>query len=103
MLSQTGISALPPEIGSLTSLRTFSVFDNKLRVPPPKSLLKLKSLARLYVQKNEFIADIDYLCETMANKEFKSDCGKQGGVTCSCCNACGYNARNDRSNMLGKW
>ena len=91
------LPALPPELGSLSFLKTFSVFDNAINSPPPKSLAKLK-LKRLYLQKNAFRADIDYLCPTSA-REFKSDCGKKGGVTCTCCTACGYNEKNDKANM----
>ncbi|KAL7527300.1 hypothetical protein ACHAXR_005110 [Thalassiosira sp. AJA248-18] len=91
--------ALPPEIGSLTSLRTLSVFDNKINLPPPESITKLTNLSRLYIQRNDFKADINYLCPNTA-KEFKSDCGKKGGVKCSCCSACGFNSRNDKISMV---
>jgi len=93
---------LPPEIGSLTSLRTLSVFDNKIRMIPPKSLTKLASLGRLYLQKNSFKGDIDFLCPLKAN-DFKSDCGRKGGVNCSCCTACGFNRKNDKGNMVDRF
>ncbi|KAL9189072.1 hypothetical protein ACHAXT_011562 [Thalassiosira profunda] len=81
--------ALPPEVGSLTSLRTFSVFDNRLTLPPPKPLAKLTNLDRLYLQRNKFRADVNFLCPIGA-EDFKADCGSRGKVGCSCCSACGY-------------
>ena len=101
--SRTRTSALPPELGALTSLRTLAVFDNQLLLPPPKSLVQVTSLQRLYIQENNFTSNVDYLCKIMANKEFQADCGKEGGVACSCCSACGYDERNDRGKMLGNF
>jgi len=87
--------ALPPEIGSLHSLKSVSVFDNNMRGPPPKSMVHLKQLQKLYLQKNDFQGDVDFLC-VIDMKLFKTDCGKKGGVNCSCCTGCGYNVRNDK-------
>lgn len=87
--------ALPPEIGSLNSLKSISVFDNNMRGPPPKSIVHLKKLEKLFLQKNDFQGDLDFLCVNEM-KLFKSDCGKRGGVNCSCCTGCGYNANNDK-------
>eukprot|EP00985_Skeletonema_marinoi_P011127 scaffold5267_cov135-Skeletonema_marinoi.AAC.13 len=87
--------ALPPEIGLLNSLTSISVFDNNMRGPPPKSMVHLKKLQKLYLQKNEFQGDVDFLCGNEMDL-FKTDCGKKGGVTCSCCTGCGYNANNDK-------
>jgi len=96
--------ALPPEVGSLTSLRTFSVFDNHLNVAPPKSMANLKGLTRLYFQRNKFPhgTDIGYLCPNRIGK-LKSDCGRQGGVTCECCTTCGYNSRTDKGSMVDRF
>ncbi|KAL7544471.1 hypothetical protein ACHAWF_007851, partial [Thalassiosira exigua] len=92
--------ALPPEVGAFTSLRTLSIFDNKIEVAPPASIAKLTMLTRLYVQRNRFRSvSINYLCPTPA-RDFKADCGRKGGVECECCTGCGYNAKNDRANMI---
>lgn len=87
--------ALPAEIGSLITLTSISVFDNNMRGPPPKSMVHLKNLNKLYLQKNDFQGDLDFLCVNEVEL-FKADCGKKGGVTCSCCSGCGYNANNDK-------
>ena len=101
ILSVFLLSALPTEIGSLTSLRTLSIFDNRLAHPPPESIAKLKSLHRLYMQRNSFKANVDYLCDSTHKwLELKSDCGKRGGVDCPCCTACGWNAKNARESMV---
>ena len=89
--------AIPPEVGALTSLTAFSIFDNMIRITPPKSITKLSHLELLQIQKNEFEGDISYLCPSAAT-DFKSDCGKQGGVKCSCCSSCGF-AKGDKNKM----
>ncbi|KAL3809212.1 hypothetical protein ACHAXA_005419 [Cyclostephanos tholiformis] len=94
--------ALPPEIGSLTSLRTLSVFDNMIAVHPPESLVKLTSVTRLYLQKNSFQGDVNFLCQ-LKIPDLKADCGERGGVLCSCCIACGYNEKNDKGNMVDRF
>ena len=91
-------TAIPPEVGALTSLRTFAVFDNKIRLLPPTTLTELTSLETLYLQKNEFQGDINFLCPTVTT-DFKADCGKRGGVECDCCHSCGYSAKNDKIKM----
>lgn len=94
--------ALPPEIGSLNSLRTLSVFDNMIAVHPPESLVKLTSVTRLYLQKNAFHGNVDFLCQ-LNIPDLKADCGERGGVLCSCCIACGYNEKNDKGNMVDRF
>jgi len=68
-----------------------------IRITPPKSITKLSHLELLQIQKNEFEGDISYLCPSVAI-DFKSDCGKQGGVQCSCCSSCGF-AKGDKNKM----
>lgn len=89
------VGALPEELGTLSTVTTFSLYDNKMRGPPPRILQKLHGLKILYLNKNQFIGDLDYMCgleiETM-----KADCGEIGGVTCSCCTGCGWNFHQER-------
>jgi len=91
--------ALPPEIGALSSLKTLALFNNNLNMPPPKSLIRLESLQRLYVQKNKFKANLDYLCEMPKLKDIKADCENQGGVKCSCCK-CGWDDKEAKKDMM---
>jgi len=95
-------AALPPEIGSLTSLRMLSVFDNMISIHPPESLAKLTSVERLYLQKNAFDGDVEFLCH-LGIADLRADCGERGGVLCSCCAACGYNEKNDKGNMVDRF
>ena len=95
-------AALPPEIGSLTSLRMLSVFDNMISIHPPESLAKLTSVERLYLQKNAFDGDVEFLCH-LGIADLRADCGERGGVLCYCCAACGYNEKNDKGNMVDRF
>ncbi len=59
-------------------------------------MVHLKKLKKLYLQKNDFQGDLDFLCGNEKMELFKSDCGRRGGVNCSCCTGCGYNENNDK-------
>ena len=84
----------------MTSLRLLSFFDNKIRLPPPESLVKLTSLERLYLQKNVFRGSINYLCPLRNSlEEFRTDCGVRSGLFCECCTACGYNPNTAKGSM----
>jgi hypothetical protein len=89
------VGALPEELGTLSTITTFSVYDNNMRGPPPRILRKLHSLKILYLNKNQFIGSLDYMCD-LGIETMKADCGEIGGVTCSCCTGCGWNTHQDR-------
>ena len=96
-------AALPPELGALSTVKVLSFFDNKIRVPPPESLLKLKSLKQLYLQENIFRGSIDYLCplrEKNELRELRADCGVRKGLWCNCCTACGFNKNTAKGSMV---
>lgn len=84
------VGALPEELGTLSTITTFSLYDNNMRGPPPNILRKLHGLKILYLNKNEFIGSLDYMCD-LKIETMKADCGEIGGVTCSCCTGCGWN------------
>eukprot|EP00956_Cyclotella_meneghiniana_P043208 scaffold258008_cov103-Cyclotella_meneghiniana.AAC.2 len=84
------VGALPEELGTLSTITTFSLYDNNMRGPPPNILRKLHGLKVLYLNKNQFLGDLDYLCD-LKIETMKADCGEVGGVTCSCCTGCGWN------------
>lgn len=84
------MGALPQELGALNTLTTFSLYDNSMRGPPPRILQSLTGLNVLYLNHNQFQGNLDFLCENKI-EVIKADCGKQGTVTCSCCEECGFN------------
>jgi len=92
---------LPAEVGSFDRLRLFSIFDNKIDLPPPKTMANLKKLQVFLLNKNTFKdADLKYLCDVEHKYSvFKSDCGRRGGVNCPCCNGCGFSFKLDRDRM----
>mmetsp|Transcript_9818 Transcript_9818/g.21187 ORF Transcript_9818/g.21187 Transcript_9818/m.21187 type:complete len:768 (+) Transcript_9818:80-2383(+) len=81
--------ALPSELGVLASLTRVSFYDNNLKGGFPESLENLKSLDHAEFQKNEFEGSLDLLCGNHIST-LLSDCGKKGGVECSCCFSCGF-------------
>ena len=83
------VGFLPNEVGALMTLRELSFFDNAIRGPPPRTLHNLSSLGVLYLHKNQFQGDLNFMCDHTIG-HFKSDCGKQGGVLCECCTHCGF-------------
>ena len=89
------IGALPEELGTLSTISTFSLYDNNMRGPPPRILHKLHDLKILYLNKNEFIGELDYMCD-LGIETMKADCGEIGGVACSCCTGCGWNKHQSR-------
>ncbi|KAL7483338.1 hypothetical protein ACHAW6_008990 [Cyclotella cf. meneghiniana] len=84
------MGALPEEVGTLSTITTFSLYDNNMRGPPPRILEKLSGLKILYLNKNQFVGNLDYLCGLQI-EVMKADCGERGSVTCSCCTECGWN------------
>jgi hypothetical protein len=89
------VGALPEELGTLSTITTFSLYDNNMRGPPPRILQKLHGLKILYLNKNQFIGSLEYMCG-LAIETMKADCGELGGVTCSCCTGCGWNMHQER-------
>ncbi|KAL3781659.1 hypothetical protein ACHAWO_001599 [Cyclotella atomus] len=89
------VGALPEELGTLSTITTFSLYDNNMRGPPPRILRKLHGLKILYLNKNQFIGNLDYMCD-LGIETMKADCGEIGGVTCSCCTGCGWNMHQER-------
>ncbi len=86
------IGTLPSELGVLTALTRVSFYDNNLKGGFPESLKNLKSLDHAEFQKNEFEGSLDFLCGNHIST-LLSDCGRKGGIECSCCFSCGFHQK----------